>query len=178
MAEDENVQTDVASKDGDRPDAVLNLEDADATLQVAEEDASETRLVPMQIGEATVYVRTTGSARVPDDAGGIYPAAGLPTPKDTFEQASKILHECIHVIGEGLSTVADAARPREVTVEFSLSFEGTGKAALIPLFVTTESKASAGLKVTAVWQTSGSKEALNPPAAATSNHAKVDELSD
>ena len=42
--------------------------------------------------------------------------------------------------------------PQEITVEFSLSFQVKGKASLIPMFVTGETGAQTGLKVTAKWK--------------------------
>ena len=44
------------------------------------------------------------------------------------------------------------ARPDQMSVEFSLNFEVKGKAALIPVFVTGETGAQTGLKVTALWK--------------------------
>jgi inner membrane protein involved in colicin E2 resistance len=48
--------------------------------------------------------------------------------------------------------VEETLKPQELSVEFSISFEGTGKAQVIPVLVTAETKASTGLKVTAVWK--------------------------
>jgi hypothetical protein len=45
-----------------------------------------------------------------------------------------------------------------VSVEFSLSFEATGKAQLVPVFVTGETKAATGLKVKAVWKPGGGQD--------------------
>jgi hypothetical protein len=39
-------------------------------------------------------------------------------------------------------------------VEFAVNFEATGTASLIPVFVTAGTKASTGLKITAVWRRS------------------------
>lgn len=54
-------------------------------------------------------------------------------------------------MGERVETLAENVKPREVTVEFTLSFEASGKAQLIPVFLTGQTKAATGLKVTAVW---------------------------
>ncbi len=49
--------------------------------------------------------------------------------------------------GDTVSAFAEKTRPNEVTVEFALSFEGSGTAHIVPMLVTAESQASAGLKV-------------------------------
>ena len=129
---------------------------------VAETSASDgRRLVPMKVGSATVYVEQVGppAEAVADDT--IYPVA--PSPREAFETAGEVLRECVRVVGEKMAAMGEAAQPHavalakaalpeEVTVEFSLTFEASGRAALIPVFVTGESKAQTGLKVTAVWQ--------------------------
>lgn len=114
-------------------------------------------MVPMQIGSATVYVAQSagGGVAVEDDR--IRPVAAL-SPAQAFESAGDILRECVRVIGERFENLAEKARPDQVTVEFSLTFEVKGKASIVPVFVTGESSAQTGLKVTAVWKRSEGKE--------------------
>jgi hypothetical protein len=118
----------------------------------SEQSAASTptsRLIPMQVGSATVYVEQFGAPPEVEVDERIRPVA--PDPKQAFEQASEILRECVRVVGERVEGLAEKARPRDITVEFALSFEATGKAQLIPVFLTGETKAITGLKVTAVW---------------------------
>jgi hypothetical protein len=110
---------------------------------------STRRLIPMQVGSATVYVEQFGAPPEVEVDDRIRPVA--PDPKQAFEQASEILRECVRVVGNRVEGLAEQARPRDITVEFALSFEATGKAQLIPVFLTGETKAMTGLKVTAVW---------------------------
>lgn len=112
------------------------------------------RLIPMQIGNATVYVEEVGAPLV-IESDDIRPVAP-PTPGEAFEKAGEILHECVRVLGERVEALAAKARPDVVTVEFSLSFEVKGKASLIPVFLTGETGLQTGLKVSAVWNKSES----------------------
>jgi Trypsin-co-occurring domain 1 len=113
---------------------------------------SETRrLVPMQVGSAVVYVEQVGEPAVTEEDDRIRPVA-VPSPREAFETAGEILRECVRVIGERIEALSASARPDEISVEFSLNFEVKGKAALIPVFVTGETGAKTGLKVTAVWK--------------------------
>jgi len=116
------------------------------------ESTATRRFIPMQVGSATVYVEQIGTP--PEIEVDPRIRAVAPDPKEAFEQASEILRECVRVVGErveGLAELAEKARPRDITVEFALSFEVKGKAQLIPVFLTGETKAVSGLKVTAVW---------------------------
>lgn len=106
--------------------------------------------VPMRVGEATVFVEQIGELAEVEPNDEIYAAAPL-GPDEAFEKASEILQECVRVVGERIDGLAQKAKPQEVTVEFALSLEATGKAQLIPVFLTGETKAASGLKVTAVW---------------------------
>ena len=108
-------------------------------------------MVPMQIGSATVYVVQTEGAgpAVEDDR--IRPVGAL-SPSQAFESAGEILRECVRVIGERIENLSEKARPQQVTVEFSLTFEVKGKASIVPVFVTGESSVQSGLKVTALWK--------------------------
>jgi hypothetical protein len=108
------------------------------------------RLVPMQVGNATVFVEDIGEPALIDADDQVRPVAP-PSPQEAFENAGKILHECVRVLGQRIESLAANARPKEITVEFSLSFEVKGRASIIPVFLTGESSAQTGLKVTAVW---------------------------
>jgi Trypsin-co-occurring domain 1 len=109
------------------------------------------RLVPMQVGEATVYVEQIGDPAVVESDDAVRPVSPL-SPQHVFENAGDILRECVRVIGDRLAMIADAVRPDEVTVEFSLSFEVKGRASVIPVFITGETGTETGLKVTASWK--------------------------
>jgi hypothetical protein len=120
-------------------------------------DAPARRFVPMQIGGATVFVQETGEPVWIEEDDQIRPV-GPRSPTEAFESAGEILRECVRVIGDGLESLAAKVRPDQITVEFSLSFEVKGKASLVPVFVTGESGAQTGLKVTAVWKRGDGKE--------------------
>ncbi len=114
------------------------------------EAARTGHLVPMRIGGATVYVEQISEPLTIETSEDIYPVAP-PGPAQAFEQAGEVLQECVRVVGERVEKLAENAKPREVTVEFTLSFEASGRAQLIPVFLTGQTKAATGLKVTAVW---------------------------
>jgi uncharacterized membrane protein len=107
-------------------------------------------MVPMQVGSATVYVVRSEEARVVEDDR-IRPVSPI-SPQEAFQAAGEFLHECVRLVGEKVETLAEKARPHEVAIEFSLSFEVTGKASVIPIFVTGEASTHTGLKVKAVWK--------------------------
>jgi hypothetical protein len=111
--------------------------------------SGERRLIPMQIGAATVYVEQGAGSAVVEADDRIHAAAF--NPAAAFDAASDALRECTRIVGEQMSAVAEAARPNEVTVEFALTFEAKGKA-LIPVFVSAESGVQTALKVSAVWR--------------------------
>ena len=110
------------------------------------------RLIPMQVGSATVYIEQVGASPDIEADDAIYPVAPL-TPGEAFNRASEVIRECVRVVGERVEALAEK-RLQEITVEFSLTFEVKGKASLIPVFVTGETGAQTGLKVTAVWRQS------------------------
>ncbi len=125
--------------------------------KTALEPVPSRRLVPMRVGNATVYIREVGGPALIEADDQVRPVAP-PSPEAAFESAGEILRECVRVIGERVEALTAKARPHEITVEFSLSFEIKGKAALIPVFVTGETGAQTGLKVTAVWKRQEGKE--------------------
>jgi hypothetical protein len=111
----------------------------------------------MRLGSAIVYIEQVGDPGVIEADDQVRPVAP-PTPEEAFERAGDILRECVRIIGERVEALVTRARPQEITVEFSLTFEVKGKAALIPIFVTGETGAQTGLKVTAVWKRGEGKE--------------------
>ena len=120
-----------------------------ATASAPVTGGDQRSLVPMKVGNATVYVVQTGDAKIVTDDE-IYTAA--PDPREVFDKAVDVIRECVVKIGKGVEAVAEKAMPRELTVEFSLTFEAKGKAAIIPVFVTAEHGVGAGLKISAVWK--------------------------
>jgi Trypsin-co-occurring domain 1 len=112
---------------------------------------SEVRVLPVQIGGATVFVEQIGEGPVTDYDEGLYPV-GPPSPTEAFEKANEALKECVRVVGETLEKIGDRVKPQEVSLEFSLSFQAEGTARIIPVLVTGKTAASTGLKVTATWQ--------------------------
>lgn len=118
---------------------------------------AQRRLIPMRVGKATVYVEEVGEPAIIEAGDRIRPVAP-PSPEDAFQRAGDILNECVRVLGERVDALASKIRPQEVTVEFSLSFQVKGTASLIPIFVTGETGAETGLKVTAVWKHQDGKD--------------------
>jgi hypothetical protein len=117
--------------------------------------APERRLVPLQVGNATVYIEAEGVAETETDDS-IYPVAA-PSPKEVFSSAGDTISECVRLVGERIEHLAEAVKPEQVTLEFSVSFEVKGKASPIPVFVTGETGVKSGLKVTAVWRPTATK---------------------
>lgn len=117
----------------------------------ASESGPQRRFVPLKVGNATVYVEYAGDVGEVEVDDRIYPVAP-PTPQEAFETAGEVLHECVRVVGERMDSLAERAKPQEVTVEFTLTFEGSLNSSVIPILVTAGTKASTGLRVTAVWR--------------------------
>ena len=113
------------------------------------EPGRTTQLVPMRVGNATVFVEQVGGPAEIQTDDAIYPVSP-PSPEEAFEKAGQILQECVRVLGERVEELAANVRPRDITVEFSLSFEA-GAQAVIPVLFTGGAKAVTGLKVTAAW---------------------------
>lgn len=107
-------------------------------------------LVPMKVGGATVYVVQTGDASIEAGDDEIYTAA--PDAREVFDRAVHVIRECVVKIGDGIEALAEKTMPRELTVEFSLTFEAKAKGAIVPIFVTAEHGMGAGLKISAVWK--------------------------
>jgi|KBSSwiStaDraftv2_1062776.scaffolds.fasta_scaffold419016_2 hypothetical protein len=109
------------------------------------------KFVPMQIGEAIVYVEQKGESWTETDSG-IHPVA--PTPKEAFKAGVEALKECVRVVGEHVEKLSGKTVPKQVEIEFSITFDAKAKGALIPVFVTAEHGIQTGLKVKAIWKTS------------------------
>lgn len=116
--------------------------------------------VPMQVGEATVYVERIGTATV-ETSDEIY--AATPVAQQAFEEAGTVIEECVRTIGTRIRGIAEVSLPSKLAVEFTVSFEAVGKTQIIPFLVTGETKVTTGLKVTAEWE----REKPARPAAAT-----------
>jgi Trypsin-co-occurring domain 1 len=112
---------------------------------------ADRRMVPLKIGEATVYVEHAVERTE------YVPVAAL-DPAEAFDKASEAIRECVRIVGGRIEELKEGLTPQEVSVEFSLGFEASGKASWIPVLFQTEAKASAALKVTAVWQLGGAEE--------------------
>lgn len=110
------------------------------------------RLIPMKVGDATVFILQVGTATVleDDEAGGLHAVA--PDPKQVFDKAVDVIRECVRTVGERVEALAEKAMPKEITIEFSLTFDAKAKGAIIPVFVTAEHGLQTGLKVIAKWE--------------------------
>ena len=118
---------------------------------------TQARVLPLQVGGATVFVEQVGEGPSADYDEELYPV-GPPSPKEAFEKANEALKECVSVVGETLERIGDQVKPQEVSLEFSLSFQAEGTARIIPVLVTGKTAATTGLKVTAKWQLGERKE--------------------
>jgi hypothetical protein len=110
----------------------------------------ERRLVPMQVGEATVFVeaaRDEPAIQETDD----FHVVGV-NPREAFETASEAMKECVSVLGARIDSMQDAMRPHEIAVEFTLTFDVEGQARIIPVLLTGKAKSAVGVKVSARWQ--------------------------
>jgi hypothetical protein len=126
------------------------IEAGGATTSTPVTGEGQRSLMPMKVGSATVYVVQTEGAGIVGGDDEIYTAA--PNPREIFDRAVDVIRECVVKIGEGVEALAEKAMPRELTVEFSLTFEAKGKTAILPVFVTAEHGVGAGLKISAVWK--------------------------
>ena len=106
------------------------------------------RLVPMKVGSAVVYVEAVDDPAV-EEVGALEPV-GL-DPTEAFEKASDAMRECVRIMGERLERMGDAVVPKEIGVEFTITFDVEGQAHIIPVLLTGKSKAAMGVKVTAKW---------------------------
>jgi len=111
----------------------------------------------MRVGNATVYVEQIGPSPELESDDRIY-AVALPMPQEAFDAGFDVVKECLRSVGERIGQRAEKIGPDKLTVEFSITFEVKGKASLIPVFVTSESGAATGLKVTAEWSRTVGKD--------------------
>lgn len=137
------------------------------TASVPEKGGGQRSLVPMKVGSATVYVVQTGDTTIEVGDDGIYTAA--PDAHEVFDRAVDIIRQCVVKIGGGIEALAEKTMPRELTVEFSLTFEAKAKGAIVPIFVTAEHGVGAGLKISAVWKRGDMKPGEKPGAAEEPN---------
>jgi hypothetical protein len=138
------------------------IEAGGATTSAPITGGDQRGLVPMKVGSATVYVVQTGDVGIVNDDE-IYTVA--PNPREVFDSAVDVIRECVMKIGEGVEALAGKAMPRELTVEFSLTFEAKGKTAILPVFITAEHGVGAGLKISAVWKRADIKQSEKPNSA-------------
>ena len=116
-------------------------------------EPAERRLVPMKVGSATVFVEATDDdATLETDE--FHPVGAL-NPEQAFENASHALKECVRVVGQRIESMQDTMLPKEVGVEFTLTFDVEGKATIVPVLLTGKAKTAVGIKVTAKWQPGG-----------------------
>ena len=54
-------------------------------------------------------------------------------------------------MGDQLHQLEEELRPNELSIEFSVQFESTGKVGIVPVLFSAEAKAGASLKVTSKW---------------------------
>lgn len=133
----------------------MGSDDADCPLEqgAGSQDALSVRAVPLQVGDATVFIEQVGEGPVVEASDEIYPVA--PDPREAMEHALEFVQASVKSVGERIGEMADRARPAELTVEFTLAFDAKGKTSLIPVLVTGEAGMKTGIKVTAVWRRDG-----------------------
>jgi hypothetical protein len=115
------------------------------------------RLVPMQIGDAVVYIEPLDEPAQVEETGDLRPVSV--DPREAFEKASDALRECVRVVGERVIDSTAAFVPDTVGMEFTLTFDVEGRASIIPVLLTGKAKSGIGIKVTAQWHPKGA-----PPA--------------
>jgi hypothetical protein len=130
----------------------MTSQDADFTLEAGapSQDATSFRAVPLQIGDATVFIEQIGEGPVVEASDAIYPVA--PDPREAMEHALEFVRASVKTVGERIEGMADRARPAELTVEFTVAFDARGKTSLIPVLVTGEAGMKTGIKITAMWR--------------------------
>jgi hypothetical protein len=106
----------------------------------------------MKVGDAVVYVEQSLDEPVVETVTELRAVAAPPSATEAFEKASEAIRECVRIVGDRIEGLRETAKPKEVSVEFSLGFEARGKASFIPILVQAEAAANTALKVTAVWE--------------------------
>jgi hypothetical protein len=103
----------------------------------------------MRIGNAEVFIQPSAQpVEIPPEA---RPHTVSPSPEKSFDQAVTVIQECVRVVGGKIRDVGETLTPEELTLEFTVTFEVSGKVTPIPILVTGETKANTGLKVIAKW---------------------------
>lgn len=110
----------------------------------------DSRLVAQRIGTATVYFRVDDEP-LPLEGETEVRAVAL-INADVFNQAARIVGEGITAISDRVNDLLERVRPTELQMEISFSFEATGRTTIVPVLLTGDTSAKAGLKVTAVWK--------------------------
>lgn len=115
------------------------------------------QVVGSAIGGAPIYVGIEGTAKIyeSDQEGEIYAVARV-SPAEAMERGLDAAREFIRAVGKRMEEISNTARPDEVTFTFSISFDVTGKL-VVPVLVTGQTGASAGLSVSAVWRKGNSE---------------------
>jgi hypothetical protein len=108
-----------------------------------------TELAVMRIGNAEVFIAPSETAVT--IAPKATPHTVSPSPEKSFDQAVTVIQECVRVVGGKIKEVGETLTPEELTLEFTVTFEVSGKVTPIPILVTGETKVNTGLKVTAKW---------------------------
>lgn len=112
--------------------------------------AGSTELIETSIGDAVVYFRVDRRLDV-TEAEGIRPVAAPLVSLNPVESAMKVARETVRLFAGHLAEIAEALRPTETALEFSLTFEAKGKHSIVPVFLTGEVSGEAVLKVKAKW---------------------------
>lgn len=127
----------------------MSNQDVDFALGPGE-PSSSMRAVPLQLGDATVFIEQIGEGPAVEGSDAIYPVA--PDPRQAMEHALAFVHGCVNSVGERVAEIGGRGRPQEVTLEFTLAFDAKSRTSLIPVLVTGQAGVQTGLKVTAVWR--------------------------
>src|SRR5215217_5136935 len=92
------------------------------TLPEDEAPSAGRRLIPMKVGDATIYIEPMDEPAVIEqfDDDELRPV-GV-DPRQAFETASEALRECVKVVGDRLSTIGSAIAPHTIGMEFTLTF--------------------------------------------------------
>jgi hypothetical protein len=122
------------------------------TLPEDEAPSAGRRLIPMKVGDATIYIEPMDEPAViePVDDDELRPV-GV-DPRQAFETASEALRECVKVVGDRLGALGSAVAPDQIAMEFTLTFDVEGKATIIPVLLTGKAKSAMGIKVSAQWK--------------------------
>jgi Trypsin-co-occurring domain 1 len=130
------------------------MSEVHAGIDARAEDSRAVRLEPeliqTSIGGAVVYFRVENTLPCIVADGEVRAVAAL--DENAFEAAAKVIRESVRVIGSQLHDVGAELMPSELTVELGFTFAATGKATIVPVFLTGETKGELALKVTAKWK--------------------------